>query len=134
MAKHVNVVLVDDIDGSQASETVSFGLDGRQYDIDLSANHATHLRDALASYAAAARRPASGTGRRSTAPRAAQSTNNQEQLTAVREWAKANGQPISDRGRISKVVMQAYENRGSQAVPAAAPVKKSRKRSQTAEG
>ena len=132
MAQHVNVMLVDDIDGSEASETVSFGLDGRQYTIDLSTGHAAQLRDAVASFVAAARR-GSGGRRRSPAARAAAPGTDREQTAAIREWARANGQIVSDRGRISKAVLAAYENRGDVDEPepaqAAAPVKKSKKRS-----
>jgi hypothetical protein len=130
VAQQVNVVVVDDIDGSEASETVSFALDGRQYAIDLSEGHAAQLRGALASFIAAARR-GSGGGRRSPAARPAQPGNDREQTAAIREWARANGQTVSDRGRISKAVLTAYENRGSDPAPApaAAPAKKSRKRS-----
>ena len=130
MAQHINVMMVDDIDGSEASETVSFGLDGRRYDIDLSKDHAAQLRDTLASFIAAARRAAGGTGRRPSTP-APQRANNHEQIAAIRAWAKANGHTVSDRGRISKVVLEAYENRANTASPnAAAPAKKkSRKRS-----
>src|SRR5215210_4474734 len=62
MAQRVNVVLVDDIDGSDAAETVSFGLDGVQYDIDLSAANADKLRESLAGYIGHARRAASRSG------------------------------------------------------------------------
>ena len=136
MAQHVNIVMVDDIDGLEAAETVSFGLDGRRYDIDLSANHAAQLRDALTSFVAAARRGsggAGGSGRPASVPPATQRSSNREQIAAIREWAKANGQTVADRGRISKAVMEAYENRGSTAPPEAPePAKKSRKRSRAA--
>lgn len=133
VAQHVNVIMVDDIDGSEAAETVSFGLDGRRYDIDLSANHAAQLRDALASFVAAARRGAGGSGRRASVPPATQRSSNRERISAIREWAKANGQTVADRGRISKAVMEAYENRNSMAPPEAPePAKKSSKRSRAA--
>ena len=50
MAQKVNVILVDDIDGSDAAETVSFGLDGTQYEIDLNSGHAQELREQLDLY------------------------------------------------------------------------------------
>ena len=129
MAQQVSVKFVDDIDGSEASETVSFGLDGRQYDIDLSTQHAKQLRDVLASFAAVARR---GTGRRRTStPGRTPSATDRDQTAAIRQWARDNGQDISDRGRISKSVMEAYANRDSATLSAeAAPEpKKARKRS-----
>jgi Lsr2 len=135
VARQVKLTLIDDIDGSQATETVSFGLDGRRYIVDLSAAHAMQLRDALASYVAAARRGSGSTRRRpSAAP--ARPVSNREQTAAIRQWARANGQAVSDRGRISKVVMEAYENRDSVSAPAeaAAPAKRSRKRSKQTAG
>ena len=131
MARQVTLTLIDDIDGSQAAETVQFGVDGRRYVIDLSAAHAMQLRDALAAYVAAARRGSGRTGpRRPLAP--SRSAGNREQIAAIRQWARANGQPVSDRGRISRTVLDAYENRDSTPVPAktdAPAKKKSRKRS-----
>jgi Lsr2 len=130
VARQVTLTLIDDIDGSQAAETVSFGVDGRRYVIDLSAAHAMQLREALAAYVAAARRGA-GTGpRRPPAP--SRSAGNREQIAAIRQWARANGQPVSDRGRISRTVLHAYENRDSTPVPAETDTpakKKSHKRS-----
>ena len=136
MAQHINVKMVDDIDGSEASETVSFGLDGRRYDIDLSKDHAAQLRDTLASFIAAARRATGGTGRRPSTP-APQRANNRDQIAAIRAWAKSNGHTVSDRGRISKLVLESYENRANTASPEptdAPAKKKSRKRSLTAAG
>ena len=133
MARQVTLTLIDDIDGSQAAETVSFGVDGRRYVIDLSAAHAMQLREALAAYVAAARRGSGRTSpRRPPTPAPSRSAGNREQIAAIRQWARANGQPVSDRGRISRTVLDAYENRDSTPVPAEtdAPAKKnSRKRS-----
>jgi hypothetical protein len=128
VARQVTFTLIDDTDGSPAAETVSFGLDGRQYVIDLSAAHAIQLRDVLASYLAAARRGSGSTSRRRSPSRPA---GNREQTAAIRQWARANGQPVSDRGRISQAVLHAYENRDSVPAPVeiAAPTKKARKRS-----
>jgi Lsr2 len=133
VARQVTLTLIDDIDGSQAAETVSFGVDGRRYVIDLSAAHAMQLREALAVYVAAARRGSGSTSpRRQPAP--SRPVENREQTAAIRQWARTNGQPVSDRGRIPRTVLDAYENRDSTPVPAEtdAPAnkkKKSRKRS-----
>ena len=88
---------IDDIDGSASEGTVRFGLDGTEYEIDLNAEHAQQLGDALAAYMRVARRvgggprrPAHG-GRRGSA-----STLN---TTEVREWAKVQGIEVKDRGR-----------------------------------
>lgn len=129
MAQRVNVMLVDDLDGSAAAETVSFGLDGRQYDVDLSTENAAQLRDGLAAFVAVARR---GNGRARRRPAGANGVRpgvDRERTAAVREWARANGHAVSDRGRISKTVMEAYDNREALAAAAeAAPAKKKRKR------
>ena len=104
MAQRVHVVLVDDIDGSDATETVSFGLDGATYDIDLNEKNAAALRDALAPYVGHARR--SG-GTRRTARKAAASSG--PTAAEIREWARANGHDVPDRGRVSAEVRQAYD-------------------------
>jgi hypothetical protein len=103
MAQHVQVVLVDDLDGGKAAETVSFALDGVSYEIDLSAKNAAKLRDAFGSWVGHARR--SG-GRRGGRVRAARSTGGD--LTAMREWGRKNGFKVSDRGRISAELQAAY--------------------------
>lgn len=102
MAQRVQIILEDDIDGGPADETVTFGLDGVTYEIDLNEKNASALRDALARYTGNARRAG---GRRSTGRKTATKSNTSE----VREWARANGHTVSDRGRISADVMAAYE-------------------------
>ena len=98
MAQKVQTLFVDDIDGSAAEGTIRFGLDGTDYEIDLNTEHAQALRDALAPYigsarrgSGAARRPARG-GRKASA--------NGVNTTEVREWAKAQGMDVKDRGRV----------------------------------
>jgi hypothetical protein len=109
MAQRVNVVLVDDIDESEAAETVSFGLDGVQYEIDLSEENAASLRDALGPYIgharrAGGRRRGSGPGRTAAAARASGPS-----AAEVRAWARENGHDVPDRGRVSAEVRQAYD-------------------------
>ncbi|GGF44971.1 Lsr2 family protein [Marmoricola endophyticus] len=107
MAQKVNIVLIDDIDESEADETVSFGLDGKEYLIDLTAEHAGQLRDALAPYVGHAR-PA---GRRSaTRKSAAAAPRSSSDATAIREWARGNGFDVPERGRLPKEVKEAYES------------------------
>ena len=107
MAQKVQVVLVDDIDGGDAEESVSFALDGASYEIDLSAENAEALREALAPWVGHARRVSgrgrarAGSGRKAAAKRA--------DLADVRAWARETGYEVSDRGRISSDVMDAYE-------------------------
>ena len=98
MAQKIQTLFIDDLDGSAAEGTIRFGLDGAEYEIDLNARHAQELRDALARYAGAGlcagglpggraagarRRPASGLN-----------------TTEVREWVKAQGIEVKDRGRV----------------------------------
>ena len=107
MAQKVTVSLVDDLSGSQADETVSFGLDGKTYEIDLSSKNADKLRGALADYVAAARRP--GGGRKASAASAARRPSvDREQNQAIREWARGKGMKVNDRGRIPSEVVEAY--------------------------
>src|SRR5207247_10599612 len=110
MAKKVQVTLVDDIDQSTAAETVSFGLDGAVYEIDLSKSNARKLRDALSVYVGSARR-VSRTGR-GGGPRAARrgGRTDREQTQAIRDWARKNGYTVSDRGRVPAAVLDAYHS------------------------
>jgi hypothetical protein len=104
MAQRVHVVLVDDIDGSDAGETVTFGLDGSTYEIDLNEKNAAALREALAPYVGHDRR--SGGPRRGKKSAAASSGPS---AAEVREWARENGWDVPDRGRVSADVRQAYD-------------------------
>jgi hypothetical protein len=104
MARKVQVQLVDDIDGTEAVETVRFGLDGKNYQIDLSAENAKELRDSLAGFVESARRDTTG---RSARPSAAASDRQRTQ--EIRAWAQQNGHELSDRGRIPGNVIEAYE-------------------------
>jgi hypothetical protein len=109
MAQKIHVELVDDIDQSPASETVSFGLDGVQYQIDLSEANATALREALAPYLGHARRAAGGGRRRAgTTTAGAGSDKSGPSAAEIREWARANGWDVPDRGRVSSEVREAY--------------------------
>ncbi len=105
MAQKVQVVLVDDIDGSAATETVAFALDGASYEIDLNDAHAAELRAALDPWVAAGRRTSV---RRSLAKsRKAQATG--PDAATIRAWAKANGVEVPERGRIPATVREAYD-------------------------
>lgn len=109
MAQKVTVSLVDDLDGHKADETVQFGLDGKNYEIDLSSDNAGKLREALQAYVAAARRP--GGRRRSGAAAsggARRAAVDRDQNQAIREWARKRGMKVSDRGRIPADLVDAY--------------------------
>lgn len=104
MAKRTFTKLIDDLDGSDAAETVSFALDGVSYEIDLSDPNAARLRDDLAVWTAHATRVG---GRRRTGA-ASTGSSGKEDLDAIRTWARANGHTVADRGRISSKVKEAY--------------------------
>ena len=110
MAQKVNVLLVDDLDGeSAADETVRFGLDGRDLELDLSADNAAAMRETLRKYVDAARKTGSSkTGRAST-----RRTVTDVDPKAVRAWAAANGREVSSRGRIPAEVVEAYRAAGN---------------------
>lgn len=111
MAQKVQVLLVDDLDGGEASETVQFSLDGTAYEVDLSESNAQKMRDSIAQYVGVARKAgrsggtatARGRGRASSARSAANNTGE------IREWARSNGHKISDRGRVPATILDAFE-------------------------
>ena len=108
MAQRVNVVLVDDIDGSDAVETVSFALDGVDYEIDLSEQHAGELRNAVSLYIGHGRRTGGRrrSGRRSSGSAAA--NHDGASAADIRAWARENGWDVPERGRVSAEVREAY--------------------------
>ena len=105
MARKVQVLLEDDIDGTPGAETVVFSLDGKSYEIDLSEKNAEKLREAFAPWIGAGRRvsiPAATEARRRPARRS-------EDTADIRRWAAENGIPVSTRGRISADLRARYE-------------------------
>lgn len=111
MAQKVIVDVVDDIDGSPDALPVEFSLDGTNYEIDLNEANAERLRNALAEFVDAARRTG---GRIKRAPVVSingrkPATADPEQKKDMRRWARENGYEISDRGRIPKEIMDAYQ-------------------------
>ena len=98
MAQKIQTLFIDDIDGSDAEGTVRFALDGAEYEIDLNANHAAALRRALARYIDAARRSTGAARRPARSGRRASASG--VNTTEVREWAKAQGIEVKDRGRV----------------------------------
>lgn len=107
MARRIIHQLVDDLDGTQLEdgqgETVRFGLNGKAYEIDLSAENAAALQEAFAPFVKAGRRQGgSGAPRRHGSGRG---------LDAIRTWARENGYEVADRGRISADVEKAYNAR-----------------------
>jgi hypothetical protein len=115
MAQRTVVQLVDDIDGTQITdnqgETVTFGLDGATYEIDLTTHNAQQLRDAVQIYIANGRRVGGGRGRPTGngRPSAPTTKRDPQQTKAIKDWARANGHKVAERGRISQSVLDAYE-------------------------
>ncbi|MEX5271550.1 Lsr2 family protein [Kocuria sabuli] len=106
MAQKIEIHLEDDLDGGPADHTVTFALDGKDYEIDLSADNAEKLREALRPYAAAGRKTTrNGGGTRGTGNRGAKGDPD---TAKIRAWAKENGHEVSDRGRIHQSVKDAY--------------------------
>ena len=115
MAQQVNVKFVDDLDGSVATGTVSFALDGRAYEIDLSEDNAARLRESLRVVCGAARKGGESAARGRRAPKMTTKSVrrpqplDREQTAAIRAWARQNGHQVSERGRISKTVVDAFQ-------------------------
>lgn len=105
MAQKVNIILVDDLDGTEADETVTFSIDGNDYAIDLTSANAQKLRDAVAPFVAHARRETRSAGRR----RSSGGSSSGPKPAEIREWARANGHTVPDRGRIPGEVREAYD-------------------------
>jgi len=105
MAQKIEVILVDDIDGSEATETVRFGLDRTSYEIDLNAAHAATLRDALARFTGAARKAGRS---RTTAANGRKTPDGDLDNAEVRSWARANGEQVNERGRIPAAIVSRY--------------------------
>lgn len=116
MAKQINVLLIDDLDGSTATETVEFGLDGTVFEIDLNSKNAAKLRQALDPFVSKAERK-SGKQRNGVARGKGTSASNgnggakraSDRLAAIRAWARETGMTISDRGRIPAEVEKAFD-------------------------
>jgi hypothetical protein len=104
MAQTVTVVLEDDLDGGPAGQTVRFGLDGAEYEIDLSTGNAAALREKLAPFTERARK--AGRGPRS---RPVRSASSRERSGDIRAWARNQGIAVSDRGRIPATVIEQYQ-------------------------
>src|ERR1700677_2855449 len=98
MAQKVQVLLLEDLDGSEATETVTFGLDGVSYEIDLSSGNAGRIRKELAQYVEHARKAGNAQARR-----------RREQSARIREWAKSRGFKVNERGRIPANIVAEYD-------------------------
>ncbi len=115
MATQTTTTLVDDIDGTDATDTYVFGIDGTWYEIDLNEKNAKKLNEALSTFVAAGRRGeargARTRGRQAKAGRPAGRTSpDREQTTAIRNWARSQGLTVSDRGRLSQSIIDQFES------------------------
>lgn len=108
MAKRTQVILVDDLDGGTAEETVAFSVDGVSYEIDLSGDNASTMRDALARYVGSARR-VGGRSRTRTATTTPSTGRRDDRSAQIREWARGEGHKVSDRGRIPADLAAKYD-------------------------
>lgn len=102
MARRVQYLLIDDIDGGEATETIQFGLDGANYEIDLSTENADKLRGTLEAWSSHARKARRGSSRKTTR------TDLGPSPQVLRKWARAHGHELSDRGRVPETIRQAY--------------------------
>ena len=108
MAQKVNIILVDDLDGGSADETVRFGLDGASYEIDLSSDNAAELRSALERFVSHGRKTSGG-----RATRTRTSTGRNQDSAQIRQWARDNGYAVNSRGRIQAEIQEAYQKANS---------------------
>jgi hypothetical protein len=107
MAKRVQIELISDLDGGPADETVHFAIDGTNYEIDLSADDAGALRRIFKQYVKAGGKASAVSARGKAAP-TAPAGSSREASRKIREWAKENGYSVSERGRISSEIVEAY--------------------------
>jgi len=112
MAQKTQVILTDDLDGSEATQTITFAYQGTSYEIDLNDEHAASIEESFAEWISNARKTtnsrSAGTPARSSGGRAS-STAKRGDLDAVRAWARENGHQVSDRGRVSNKILEAYD-------------------------
>ncbi|MGW5689287.1 histone-like nucleoid-structuring protein Lsr2 [Nonomuraea sp. NPDC003754] len=110
MARQIVETFIDDLDGTVAERTTKFALDGENYEIDLSGANREKLEKALAPYIVNARKVVQSrvvrAGRGGSRGSAAMS---REKSAEIRQWAKAHGLQVSERGRISSSVVEQYE-------------------------
>jgi nucleoid-associated protein Lsr2 len=106
VASRVVTVTTDDLDGTEAAETIAFSLEGASYEIDLSNAHAEELRSVLEPYMKAGRKTG---GRKDGRRRSQGASADKDQIKAMRDWAKKQGLKVSDRGRVSADVREAYD-------------------------
>jgi len=108
VAQKVQVLLLDDLDGGEADETVTFALDGKTYEIDLTTANADKLRGALEPYVAKGRRTG-GRSQRGKGRASSGGGSSSPDTAKIRAWAKDQGYEVNDRGRVPANIREAYE-------------------------
>lgn len=106
MARKVQTILLDDIDGGDATRTATFALDGKTYEIDLNDANLNKLNEALSPFIENGRRTSGAVGRRSSTRSTSSAGGN---ASSVRTWAREQGYEVSDRGRVPKEIRSAYD-------------------------
>lgn len=109
MARRIQVVIDDDISGGIADETVTFGIDGVTYEIDLNDRNAAKLRSALEPFVAAGRKVPAGSKRSGSSRTKSAKSAPVGRAGEIRAWALANDVPVSARGRVSADVVAKYD-------------------------
>ena len=112
MAREVIEKLIDDLDGGEATETVTFALDGTSYELDLSKKNAAAFRKSFDFYIKAGRRSSTGRSRRRKATTSTNGSKRGFDITQLREWAGANNVTVPARGRIPQAVVDQYKQAG----------------------
>jgi len=111
LARETITRLIDDLDGGEAVETVTFGLDGHYYEIDLSTKNANRLRSALSTYVDHGHRVAGRAAAAARTRRRANGVGDRELNQAIRAWAQRKGMDVAPRGRIKQEIIEAYHKR-----------------------
>jgi hypothetical protein len=113
MAQKTQIIMTDDLDGSAATQTVTFAFQGTSYEIDLNDAHVSSIEESFAEWISNARKTTGGRSTSSSSSRASggrtSSTAKRGDLDAVRAWARENGHTVSDRGRVSNKILEAYD-------------------------
>lgn len=110
MATRTQVIVIDDLDGSEADETLTFGLDGEAYEIDLSEENAAVLRELLQPYVGVARRVTNKRGGRARrSARNSDGSGASSRTAQIRAWAIENGHEVNTRGRIPAHIVALYD-------------------------
>lgn len=106
------LILIDDLDGSEGAETIRYAFDGQEYEIDLSEERAEEFREALHQYIETSRQvgrqPAAQPPPRRTRQRGT-GRSGRTDIPQIRAWAEANGYQVSERGRIKREIIEAYD-------------------------